>query len=417
MLPYLTWAQGLGNARANSLPRCQLFHLRAMTKELLLIGAKEDYRLEQPPIWMDTLCIPVHPDLKEDRKATIVGLAKTFREASQVLVLDADMQTYPKNAGRLERGTRLLFSGWMRRLWTYQEAVISGEGNYCGKLQIQYSDGALPFHLLGAKQGFLSLCHTQKAISKLYNSLPLMGDNAAMFKIVVRALRYRSMSRVEDESICLASVFGYDLKELSQTKCPNRRMALFYSYISELPTDLLFLDKENLEIDGYRWAPKSFLKQARTLNSLGLYHQDVGTRDANGIYVTFPGFRITEVTLPAVLGTHFYIKRSHESPPEGELLCPVPTITLNTPPQEFKAYQDKIIAFDKFVHETERLAVIQKPPRLNFSVLVAILREENDVIYCRYLALVDFRAMSETPAARGEVIVQHLAAGQRWCVG
>jgi hypothetical protein len=108
-----------------------------MTKELVLIGAKEDYRLEQPPIWMDTLCIPVHPDLKEDRKAAIVGLAKTFREASQVLVLDADMQTCPKNAGRLERGTRLLFSGWMRRLWTYQEAVISGEGNYCGKLQIQ----------------------------------------------------------------------------------------------------------------------------------------------------------------------------------------------------------------------------------------------------------------------------------------
>ncbi|KAI5837099.1 hypothetical protein DFP73DRAFT_326606 [Morchella snyderi] len=414
------WAHGLGNTKANSLPRCQLFHLRAVTRELVLIGATEaeDQRLEQPPIWMDTLCIPVHPDLKKDRKAAIVGLAKTFREASQVLVLDADIQTCPKNAGRMERGTRLLFSGWMRRLWTYQEAVISGEGSYCWKLQIQFSDGALPFHLMGRKQGFLSLCHTQKAINMLYHRLPLVGDNAFRFRTLARALRYRSTSRMEDESICLASVLGYDLKELSQTECPDRRMALFYSYIPEMPADLLFLHKENLEIDGYRWAPKSFLKQSRTLNSLGLHHKAIGARDGNGLYVTFPGFRITEVTLPKDPGNHFYIKRSHESQLEGGIEPIIPSFGRNTTPEDLRSYQENRVAFDEFVHDTEQLAVIQSPStKPYYSVLVAILREENDTIYCRFIRLVDFNVMPVRQVPRGSIVVQHLPAEQRWCVG
>jgi hypothetical protein len=244
-----------------------------------------------------------------------------------------------------------------------------------------------------------------------------MGDNAGMFKTLVRAFRYRLTSELEDESICLALVLGYNLKELLKTKCPNRRMALFYSYIPEMPTDLHFLQGENLEINCYRWAPKWFLKQARTLNSRGLHHKTVGARDSNGMHVTFPGFRITEVTLPSDPGTHFYIKQSHESLPEGELEPVIPSFGLNTIPQDLLSYQENRVAFDKFVHDIEQLAVIQNPKKLRYSVLLAILREENDIIYCRYVRLVDFDVMPEIQGAKGSIVVQHLSAEQRWYVG
>ncbi|KAI5839389.1 hypothetical protein DFP73DRAFT_634592 [Morchella snyderi] len=414
------WAQGLGNVRANSLPRCQLFHLRAATRELVLQTSTEEQVLEQPAIWIDTLCIPVHPDLKEDRKAAIVSLGKIFKEASQVLVLDADMQTCPKNASRLERGTRLQCAGWMRRLWTYQEAVISEEGTYCGKLQIQFSDGALPFASMAGKQGLTTLCHTQKTIAELWLSLPLTGDPTSLFKRMCRALRYRSTSRVEDESICLGSVLGYDLKELSETKCPNQRMALFYSYIPEIPADIIFLRKDKLEIDGYRWAPKSLLKQARSLKDLALYQKDFTTRDAEGLYVTHSGFRITDVALPTTPGRHFYIKRSHQAEPEGELMYSIPIehpagVILST--RELQLRDEKRIQFDNLVHVTERLAVIQNPREEDLSLLVTIVREEAGTIFCRYLHMVHSSSMPRIQLSRGSLVVQHLAPEQRWCVG
>lgn len=372
--------------------------------------------LDQPPIWIDTLCVPVHPDLKEDRRAAIVGLARTFKNATLVLVLDADLQNTTKSCSRLERGTRLLCAGWMRRLWTYQEAVIAEERTDCQKLQIQFSGGALPFHSLAQKQGFLSICHTQKAINSLYGRLPLVGDSSTMFTTLIRALQYRSTSRLEDESICLASILGRDLKELSQTKCPNRRMAIFYSFIDSVLADIIFLKMDNLDIDGYRWAPRSFLMQGRTLSKLGLYQDQRATRDANGLYVTFSGFRLSKVDLPPTLGDHFYLRESRDAPAVRQLTCPVPSFTRNITAKEVWAKNEKRNEFDSFVHKTLRLAVIQNPESCAFSVLVAILREEGGTIYCRYLRLVHSDPVSSVPRDRGSIAVERLSGEQRWCV-
>ena len=45
----------------------------------------------QPAFWIDTLCVPVDPQLKDFRKLAISRFDDTFRHARQVLVLDADL--------------------------------------------------------------------------------------------------------------------------------------------------------------------------------------------------------------------------------------------------------------------------------------------------------------------------------------
>ncbi|KAI5849911.1 hypothetical protein BZA05DRAFT_430663 [Tricharina praecox] len=212
------WAQGLGNAHNNSLPYCQLSRIKGMISELnpSVSGPKSSCKLA---IWVDTLCIPV----------AITRLATTYYESEHVLVLDTGLMTTSRLASRMEKCTRILSSAWFRRLWTYQEAVLSKNGNHGDKLQIQFSDGP-------------SLWHSENALYSLLLMLPLHGNVAVKLTYLARVLQYRRTSRQEDEAICLTSVLGYD------------RMAVFYSLVDRVPRNLIFGTTPRLETAGARIA-------------------------------------------------------------------------------------------------------------------------------------------------------------------
>lgn len=180
-------------------------------------------------IWIDTLCIPVAPELKELRKLSTSRLEETYRKADQVLVLDMDLMSASSLASRIEKATRLLCSAWMRRLWTYQEAVVSQLHPNCGKLQLQFSDGPVTFHSLCTNP--LNLCHSEMAINSLLITLPLTGSVSFMFLTLARALRYLSTSKFKDETICLTAVLGHDVSQILQTESGEERMVIFYSFI------------------------------------------------------------------------------------------------------------------------------------------------------------------------------------------
>lgn len=116
------WAHGLGNPKANALPSCQVLRMKRLSAELEWSSTR---RARQPAFWIDTLCIPVAAEHKELSKLAITKLADTFRQARQVLVLDADLQRSSRWCSRTEQATRILCSGWMKRLWTLQEAVMT----------------------------------------------------------------------------------------------------------------------------------------------------------------------------------------------------------------------------------------------------------------------------------------------------
>jgi len=91
---------------------------------------------------MDTLCIPVHPSAKAYRKKAIQLLGKTFNEATAALVLDRELEMEDSTTATFfELGLRILCSGWAKRLWTLQEALLASEAHGSDKLYFQMHDG------------------------------------------------------------------------------------------------------------------------------------------------------------------------------------------------------------------------------------------------------------------------------------
>ena len=90
------------------------------------------YRDSQPTsgsavaFWMDTVCVPVAEEAKAFRKKAIQLLGKTYHEATAVLVLDRELEIVnAASAPFFEVGLRILCSGWVKRLWTLQEATLA----------------------------------------------------------------------------------------------------------------------------------------------------------------------------------------------------------------------------------------------------------------------------------------------------
>ncbi|KAF2621805.1 hypothetical protein BU25DRAFT_415814 [Macroventuria anomochaeta] len=140
------WFDGLGNPFANALPTCQVQRLHTQLLSLprdheggvVDIGSLQiDWSRQsfvhhperQPPsFWMDTLCIPVHPEHEPLRKKAINQMASIYAAAVQELVLDAElMQCEAGTGAALETLARVVCSAWMTRSWTLQEGVLARE--------------------------------------------------------------------------------------------------------------------------------------------------------------------------------------------------------------------------------------------------------------------------------------------------
>ena len=120
------WADGLGNTRRNSLPLCQLFTLRARLFRLVEHYVERYWtspkRPERIAFWIDTLCIPLTPNVI--RKKAIMKMQDVYRQSAAVLVLDAGLMQHSCPLDPLEVLVRVQTSDWSRRLWTYQEAAL-----------------------------------------------------------------------------------------------------------------------------------------------------------------------------------------------------------------------------------------------------------------------------------------------------
>ena len=110
------WSHGMGNPKANSLPRCQVEKLQTFVNNLYPAG-------ERPiPFWIDTLCVPIEPGL---RNKAIVLMKRSYEEAEKVLVIDNSILNVRLGRYPGEPVWRILCSSWMRRLWTFQEGLFA----------------------------------------------------------------------------------------------------------------------------------------------------------------------------------------------------------------------------------------------------------------------------------------------------
>ncbi|ROW11821.1 hypothetical protein VPNG_05013 [Cytospora leucostoma] len=117
------WSDGYGNEKDNKLWRCQLELIRRLLEK---VGG------DTMPFWMDTLLLPVSTQHNDDirrKKKALQQIHTIFDQSHRTIVLDKgliSMSIMDQNKPCMT-ALMILASGWMRRLWTLQEAHLGKE--------------------------------------------------------------------------------------------------------------------------------------------------------------------------------------------------------------------------------------------------------------------------------------------------
>ena len=309
-----SWEDGLiesgkdaRNKNDRCMHSCQVEKMQStcnrLHKDGYLTGSKEIY------LWIDVLCVP--------REASVRGKAINqmkiiYSRAATVLVWDRNLLQTRKTSSPIEMNTRIRMSKWAQRLWTLQEAILAED------LHIQFKDDTVsvkeledgrdkarddidhPFHhVWEAGQPFSS------AVWKLRQP-----DEKYRVQLTWEAVQFRVVSDPRDEAVILANVLKLDVTRLerigdtleestqeSHDIVADNRMKTFLDMLDEhpdlgIPSGIIFLPPPKLPIDGYGWAPRTWLtKQARSSPLMRPLRQ-AGSIMKKGFLVEFPGLLI-----------------------------------------------------------------------------------------------------------------------------
>ncbi|KAI7354298.1 hypothetical protein KC354_g11200 [Hortaea werneckii] len=240
------WAEGLGNPVANALPRCQLDHVHNSVEQL-----RQELGLQQKKllVWLDTLCCTVSSP--KHRNMCLQQMQQIYRDATAVLVLGAQLAHFSASeVDSVEISARLLFSTWMRRLWTLQE------GSLARRLWVQLADRPV------------SMEKVQEDVERIDKDRLVHNQLALMLTLVVQA--------------------------------PNdQRLAAFWSAMRHagrtVPNSLLFFNGPRHSQEGLRWAPVSFLGSTSSWNGLrkAKFTDEVAHISPQGLLVYLPAIEIS----------------------------------------------------------------------------------------------------------------------------
>jgi hypothetical protein len=124
------WSHGLGNKTDTRVRQCQLRYIRDLLDEVFEGPASKTGRTSHL-FWLDTLAMPVVGPNERDgqklklRKKAIDSIYHVFNKAQHGIIIDRGLLSHNHADDRTTIGIRLLSSGWMKRLWTLQEAFVS----------------------------------------------------------------------------------------------------------------------------------------------------------------------------------------------------------------------------------------------------------------------------------------------------
>ena len=408
------WAHGMGNPKENALPRCQVLRLRQFCAKLGVKG------LTPSAFWIDTLCIPVAPEHKAARKLAIRRMADTYRQSRRVLVVDADLQECSKQCSRTEIVTRVLCCGWMRRLWTLQEAVIAGKTSNARKLDIQFLEGPLEFNAIAGKS-IKSLYQTEFAMKSVFSAFPQFTSRDRSFAFLTRALRYRTTSKREDEAVCLGPLLGLNSDHISAILGENSaaaRMQKLYNLLGEIPAAVLFNSARKLK-NNQTWAPASLLGLRE---SIDLSNRSIAKCDANGLHVQFGGWIVRTSASQRQQHPTGHIDRVFFGNPQSSF--PKAKMTPYATNHHREIYL-ATVDFDKLMRDITAPAFILNPQDPSESVLVSVTSEKNGVIHALYLRKVHIKRWDSESSFNAKVYGDwrdHVVDGpeihsdQQWCI-
>ncbi|KAI6907534.1 hypothetical protein KC318_g1802 [Hortaea werneckii] len=250
------WAEGLGNPVANALPRCQLDHVHKSVEQL-----RQELGLQQRKllVWLDTLCCTVSSP--KHRNMCLQQMQQIYRDATAVLVLDAQLAHFSASeVDSVEISARLLFSTWMRRLWTLQEGALAR------RLWVQLADRPV------------SMEKVQEDVERIYKDRLVHNQLALML-------------------------------------APNdQRLAAFWSAMRHagrtVPNSLLFFNGPRHSQEGLRWAPVSFLGSTSSWSGLrkAKFTDEAAQIYPQGLLVYLPAIEISVSHVPSLTDEHDWAK-------------------------------------------------------------------------------------------------------------
>ena len=305
------WADGLGNANANALPRCQLLNLSKLTEKL---RTKLDPERSQAELlfWCDTLLCPTAAG--DAKNQVLEQMRDIFEQATCVLVLDASLRLCESKAmGPEETCARIIASGWMRRLWTFQEGALSAQK---GRLWFQFRDQAVNSHYLWQKLNILfnsDVCRRGLALNILGRMRTFMKffdrETGADIAMVEVAFENRSVSVPSDEPLLIGTLLGLDVPGIlnggdgSDETRIHRMWSLMPASVHGIPKRIIFRVGPRLKEEGYRWAPSSMLyhEDSNAILQMRFQSDDQGARTEHGLMVRLPGYHISYPQRPSWL--------------------------------------------------------------------------------------------------------------------
>ncbi|KAK4452655.1 hypothetical protein QBC34DRAFT_398008 [Podospora aff. communis PSN243] len=355
------WSDGWGNESSNKLYTCQLQFIYSMLKHGTKLWRDEadDSVQTKFSFWMDTLVIPVESEevkkaikdqeppssikFKDLKKEAIAQIHRVFTASEFTIVVDNGLADMDSTGSKpCERAMRILASGWMKRLWTLQEAFLSQRlfvafkdpiGHY---QPVQDLDDLIQSGL-NTDNGFVKaterhLCESlmdadrrdqiqqsgRKARSGQANEINRVLAGYSLIANAWRAARWRTTINPAHETLALATLLGlpYDekianagvtkfdkeMKDDERNDKLDGLVCAFWDLFNEqwpgsIPPGLIFLPGDKVQKEGYRWAPRTFMSVFTTdypdplapVQRTGYKGTSI---DANkrGLHVRYPGF-------------------------------------------------------------------------------------------------------------------------------
>ena len=217
------------------------------------------------------------------KKIGITKLRQVYQRASHVLVLDQRLSQVA--CGNLsEQLVSLLCCEWMSRLWALREGFLSKD------LVFQFKDGIVSLSELMRNPRYDPPVISDTAITRSWQRFQsLFVDQGAIesapsleerMNCVISNLQCPNATYDEDEPICLATLLNIDIDRFDGLPT----MMDIYGKFKNLPVNMLFLNAPRMNISGYRWAPRTFLRQP--LKAL-LRNEGIGQCTENGLHASF----------------------------------------------------------------------------------------------------------------------------------
>lgn len=304
------WSDGYGNPTRNKLRKCQLRFL----KEALDRAREQMGDESELPFWMDTLAIPVGPDYRNERTLSIGRIHDIFVRSRYTVVVDGKLSDTMAGRNYHRIAMSILASGWMRRLWTLQEAYLSRRIFFhfkertveLDKLESMYPD---EYEQLNsniptiARSYFHSLLGIQRK-ARIHDMTPREG--LKLIASVWKATQWRTTAKKKHEVLALATLFNLnfgnaqlneafvaedDGQNLEENMCLLLKL-LHDFYPGSIPAGMIFLPGRRLSKSGFGWAPRTWTsaKEVDFPDPLSLDTAEAELVPGSGLSVQFPGF-------------------------------------------------------------------------------------------------------------------------------